>query len=151
MTINAVAISDAIAALTVAGVTIKDASNIPLTVKTTDCPIFMPFLNGWLGASTGSPATETTFGTPTTRTWAVHRVLHYVYLHKQIISGTIGTKYEDAVAKVEAIWTAVSALNVAGVDVENITHAEISELKDKAGNAFVGCLFDITVKEMINP
>lgn len=151
MSLNASSIADAIAELTVNGITIMDAANIPLSVKTTDCPVFMPVPNGWVGATTGSPEEETTFGTPSTREWITHRIFHYIYLHKMLASKAIDTKYSDAVENTEAIWTALTALDVANVDVENITHTDIDTLKDKAGNSFVGCFFDVTIRERINP
>lgn len=151
MSLNASAIADAIAGLSVTGVTIKAADDLPLSVKTTDCPIFMPVPNGWVGATTGSPDEETTFGTPSTRDWITHRIFHYVYLHRMLVSKTIDTKYADAVTNTEALWSALAALDVANVDVENITHTDIDTLQDKAGNSFVGCFFDVTIRERINP
>lgn len=152
MALDAASIATAISNLSVASVSIRDATDIPQSVRTTDCPIFMPMPDGWVGATTGSPDDETTFGTPTTREWITHRVFHYIYLHKMLPSGRgIGIKYSDAVAKTEAIWTALTALDVSGVDVENISHSEINSLQDKANNRFVGCFFDITIRERINP
>lgn len=151
MALNAAAITAAIADLEINGVTIKDITDIPLTVTIKQCPILMPLLDNWIGGATGSPDDETTFGTPSERMWVTHRNFRYIYLHKMLASGrAIDGKYADAIENIELLWTALTALDISGVDVENITHDAVGVLEDKAGNKFVGCFFEIDFKERIN-
>ena len=151
MALNSAGITAAVAALSVSGVSIKDTSAIPDKVLHRDCPILFPVPGDWVGGAGGSPDDETTFGTPGTRYWQVHRTFKYIYLHSAVGTGRgLADEYNAIVTKAELIWEAITALDVAGVDVENITHSAVGVLSDGAGNQFNGCMFEITVREKVN-
>jgi hypothetical protein len=150
MALNSAGITAAIAALNISGVTIKDVTAIPQQVTNRDCPILFPFPNDWISGGKAA-ADETTFGTPSTRLWHVHRTFTYLYLHSAVGAGReLSDYYSGAVTKLENITSAITTLDVSGVDVETIAHTGIGVLQDAAGNKFTGCQFDITLQERIN-
>lgn len=151
MAINGAAITSAIAALSVSGVTIKDVSGIPQSVATRDCPLFFPMPGNWLNGGNAANEEETTFGTPTTRLWHVNRSLNYVFLHSAVGTGRGNLdNYSDAVTKIEALVSAIVQLDVAGVDVTSVSHTPIGVMNSPSQAKFTGCEFTIALRERIN-
>jgi hypothetical protein len=151
MALSATTITAAIAALTITGVTIKDISGIPDQVLDRDCPILFPMPGTWLGAGSGLPDEETTFGTPSTRYWVAHRVYKYVFLHSIVGAGRgVSEQYNAATAYMDSIPTALVQLDVATVDVEGITFQPLGVVQGPDGTKFIGSVFDIAMRERIN-
>lgn len=151
MALSATTITAAIAALSISGVTVKDISGIPDQVLDRDCPIFFPSPGNWLGTASGFPEDDTTFGTPSTRYWQAHRTYNYVFLAAIVGSNrSISEQYNAATAYMDSIPTALVALDVATVDVENITHQPLGVVTDPSGAKFIGTTFAITLRERIN-
>lgn len=151
MAINAAAITSAIAALSISGVTIKDVSGIPDSVVTRDCPLFFPMPGNWLNGGNASDEERSTFGTASTRYWQIERSLNYVFLHSQIGTGRGNAdNYSDAVSKIEALVTAITQLDVEGVDVMGVTHTPIGVMNSPTQSRFTGCEFTIELRERIN-
>lgn len=151
MAIDAAAITSAIAALSVSGVTIKDVSAIPDSVVHRDCPIFFPAPGNWLNGGNAANEDSTTFGTPGTRLWHINRSMNYVFLHSAVGTGRGNAdNYADAVTKIEALVTALVQLDVSGVDVTDVAHTPISVMNSPAQTKFTGCEFTITLRERIN-
>jgi len=158
MALNTSGITSAIASLsvvrygsTVATINIKNVTALDPHVEARDCPILFPAPGDWKGGASGSPAEETTFGTPSTRMWIVHQTFKYIFIQAQ--AGTerdINDYYNAASYNVDALWTALTALDVSGVDVENINTTPIGVLEDPTGTNHVGCIFQIALKERIN-
>lgn len=149
MALNSAGIHAAIAALSVSGVTIKDLSGIPMAIAERDCPIFFPIkkTGGTAEPSTGS----TTFGTPTTRMWTFNREFEYIYLHTPVGTGRgIAEHYTAMSAKEDLILTALTTLDVSGVDVMNIRTTEYGEEVGPASTAYYGYKVIITLREKVN-
>lgn len=152
MALNAAAISAAIASLTVSGVTIKDVDEIPQSVLDRDCPILFPIPGAWLDGGDAVSEDESTFGPAGSRYWETHTTLRYVYLRTQIGTGrSINEHYAGAVTDIEAIITAVTAVDVDTMDLESITHNPIGTVPDPTGKKFVGCNFSFRFRQRINP
>jgi hypothetical protein len=151
MSLSATTITAAIAELSVNGLTIKDVDDIPQTINARDCPVLFPMPGSWLGTGSGFPEGDTTFGTATTRYWQAHRVYTYVFIHSPVGTGRgINEQYEDATNFMDSIPEALIELDVATVDIENITHKPLGIVTDPAGTKFIGTNFDITFRERIN-
>lgn len=152
MALNSSGITAAIAALNVTGVTIKDIDAIPQSVINRDCPIFFPMPGDWLDGGRATSEDETTFGPAGSRLWHVYRTYKYVFLHSAVGIGRGNSDtYQDAQEKIEALTTAITALDVSGVDVTEIKNSALGVLQDAAGSKFTGCTFNISIRERINP
>jgi hypothetical protein len=152
MTLSSATIATAIAALSITGVTIKDADEIPETVNARDCPLLFPSPDAWLGGANMEPSDgPTTFGTATTRYWIINRSYRYVYLH-EVVGATRGLK--DVIGamatKADAIIEALCEMDVTDVDVQSVNTGEFGVLEDPAGKAYFGFTVTITMRERIN-
>lgn len=152
MTLSAATNATAIAALTVTGVTIKDADEIPEKVNARDCPVLFPDPNNWLGGANMEPGDgPSSFGTADMRYWLINRQYRYIYLH-EAVGATRGLK--DVISamaeKVDLLIEAMCELDVSGVDVQTVTTSDFGVLEDPAGNGFFGCSVTVTLRERIN-
>lgn len=151
MALNGAAISSAISALDIDGVTIKDVSGIPQSVQTRDCPILFPMPGNWYGGGNAVNEDKSTFGTAGSRYWTTSHAMNYVYLHSEVGTGRGNAdNYASAVEDIEDIVEAVTALDVSGVDVAEISHNPIGILTDPSGRRFTGCEVTITLRQRIN-
>jgi hypothetical protein len=153
MSLDAGAIATGIAALTVTGISIKDITAIPEQVQPRDCPILFPSPNGWMAGGNGEPSNgPATFGSPTGRMWVFNRVLNYVYLHSSIGAGRgLIDNIPGMSDNVDAIITKLLELDLAQVDIQNISIGAFGELNDPGGNSFFGTTIAVTVREKVNP
>lgn len=153
MSLNAGAIATGIAALTVTGVTIKDITAIPEQVQPRDTPILFPNPDNWMGGGNGEPSTgAATFGTPSTRLWVFDRIYNYVYLHSPVGSGRGLLDNIPAMSdKIDAIITAILALDVSQVDVNNISVGAFGVISAPDGSSYFGCNLALTMREKVNP
>ena len=151
MALSTSTITAAIAALSISGVTIKDANAIPDQVLDRDCPILFPMPGEFFEGGKGSPDDESTFGTSTTRYWHIYKTFKYLYLDSIVGSGRgINQVYADAAGRLDLIWTAILTLNVSGVDVKNAIPEKLGTVQDASGNSFIGTIWHIEVLERIN-
>jgi len=147
---NTAAISAAIAAVTVSGVTFKDVSGIPKVVHETDCPIFFPDPAEWFS----SMRSAQTLNSPTNQT-DVTRTLKYIYLHSvSIAANPNSTHYANMAAKVDAIYSALDSIVgglyvVTGIAVSRFGEIEAPR-QGNLRNVFFGCFFDIEIYETVN-
>lgn len=147
MSLNSAAIATGVAALTVAGVTIKNTTNIPRIVTVGECPIMIPSPDGWMAGGLGQLGPNT-FGPGM---WEFSRAFTYLYLHaatgqKPELSDHIGAMAD----KVDLILTALTGLDVADADVESIECSGSAQITDPTGNSFFGCQITLTMKERVN-
>lgn len=153
MALNSAGITAAIAALSITGVTVKDVDAIPESVLPRDCPILFPQPGNWLGGTQIISDAEgrTTFGAAGARFWVAERTFNYVFLSAGLGTGR-GNRdlYSAATTETELILTAITAIDVNGVDLKDASHEPIGVGKDAAGKNFVGCLFHFTFRERIN-
>jgi hypothetical protein len=150
MALNSVAIANGIAALTVTGVTIKSLSNIPDIITVGECPILMPDENNWMSGAVGGPDGDgpSTFGPGM---WEFQRDFGYIYLHSATGQKRSMSDHLAAIsANIDAIQTALTTLNVAGVDVIQITCGEFGPYTDPSKQNFYGLKIVVTVEERIN-
>lgn len=86
------------------------------------------------GAGTGSAS----FGPASTRFWLFNRQYQYIYLHAQAGEGrTIAEHYTAMSAKEDAILTALVALDIADVDVMNVSTSDYGIRTDPSGTEFL--------------
>ena len=152
MALAATTVSAAIASLSVTGMkSIRDVDAVPEEVDTRNCPIMFPDPNNWLAAGSGAPIDETTFGTAGTRYWVVHRSYNYVWLYKECGDGRkLSSHYSAASTMLDALVTALVALDVSGVDVESVTHGPLGVVTDAVGTQFWGSMISVACRERIN-
>ena len=153
MALSASTVSAAIASLSITGMkTIRDTNSIPEEVDGRSLPIMFPDPTNWLDAGSGAPEEETTFGTPSTRMWTVHRTYNYVWLYKIAGAGRgLQSHYPGGSAMLDAIVTAIIALAVSGVDVEGVSHSQFGLISDPSGKQFYGAFVSVKCRERINP
>jgi hypothetical protein len=152
MALNSAAIATGIAALSIAGVTVKDITAIPDQVQARDCPLLFPHPAEWKSGGNSEPEDgSTTFGTAASRSWIFARVYKYVYLHAPVGSGRgILDNYSAMSIKEDAIATALTQLDLSGVDVKTISVSEFGVLQDPSGASFYGFTVSVTLREWIN-
>ncbi len=153
MSLSTAAITAGIAALNVAGVTIRNIDEIPDQVQGRDCPMLYPHPDSFMqgGAGAGGEGLET-FGTPTSRFWLFNRTFRYVYLHCPVGTGrSLSEQYAAMLANVDAILVALTALDVADKDVMSIGLGAIGVLEDASGSKFIGFTLDVSIREKVNP
>ena len=142
--INLEDVASAIAALSIAGVTVRDIDNIPVNAKTM-IPVLYPVPNGFVTDLTWS---RETFGTESVHAMNLTYVLHYKYLHAIVGSGgsllsVYGAMIRNIIKIIKAIFED-SDLGGA-VDVTLNTISDIGVHTDPAGEMqFHGV--DITIK-----
>jgi hypothetical protein len=153
MALNTSGIATGIASLSVSGVTFKNITTIPRSVRASDCPIFFPDPADWFTGTNSSPET---FGIADAM-WTADRRFKYIYLHGiSTAANTIATYYNAMIAKTDLIWEALAEMNVAGVDVRSIAISQFGELQAPAAgnsqirNVFFGCFFEIGISEKVN-
>ncbi len=156
MALNSLAIATGIAALgpiTASGtIDILDITAEPNQVQPRDCPLMFPMPNGYLGGSNSEPSDgPETFGTPTTRSWVFDRSYKYVYLHAPVGAGRgLLDQNPGMCQNADAISTALTQLDLAGIDVKNVGIGQFGVLQDPAGNKFYGYLVTVLLRERIN-
>ena len=142
--VNLVAIADALSALQVSGVNVRDIDQIPENA-TNIVPVFFPIPNGFI---TDMVWERETFGADTVAKMNLTYVLHYRYLHAPIGSGGgLLAVYAGLIKNLVKILQAIFAdSNLSGevVDVSLNGISDIGALPDPAGNPFHGV--DITLK-----
>lgn len=142
--INLEDVASAIAALSIAGVTVRDIDNIPVNAKTM-IPVLYPVPNGFV---TDLIWSRETFGTESVQAMNLTYVLHYKYLHAIVGSGgsllsVYGAMIRNIIKIIKAIFED-SDLGGA-VDVTLNTISDIGVHTDPAGEMqFHGV--DITLK-----
>lgn len=152
MALSAATVSAGIAALSVTGMaSIRNVDNIPEEVDKRSCPILFPDPENWLDAGEGAIDEETTFGTASTRYWQVHRGYNYIYLHAEAGDGRgLKSHYSAGSTMLDRIMTAITQLDVSGVDVESVSHTRLGLITDPAGKQFYGSFISIRCLERIN-
>ena len=161
MALNTAAITAAMAAMSVTGtsttgtngvIAIKDINTMDLHVHNRDCPIMIPAPGEWKGGSSGSPDSETTFGAPGTRFWLVHQTFRYIFFQAEAGAGRdANDHYLAASQNADLLWTAITVLNISNTDVQAVNIGHIGTIQDPMGGKLIGCFFEITFRERINP
>lgn len=154
MALDAGAIAAGIAALSIAGVKkIADISEIPEQIQPRDCPMLFPSPNNWVSGSNGEPSTgPATFGSPSARMWVFDRIFNYTYAHAPAGSERGLYKVIPALSdQADAIQMALTALDIPGVDVMNISVGQFVQITDPVGGTFYGFTIALTMRERVNP
>jgi hypothetical protein len=150
MSLDGAAIATGIAALTITGVTVYDITNTPASYASVDCPCLFPNPNSWRKSSNNGPAT---FGAPAAREWLFDRQYSYIYLHAPVGSGLKATNQNKGLSdKEDAIITALTDLDLSGVDVIGFAVGEYGTITDNAPTPhdFYGFILTVTMRERIN-
>lgn len=152
MALAATTVSTAIAALSVTGMkTIRDVTGIPDELESRSCPCMFPDPENWLEAGEGTIEDETTFGTPSTRYWVMHRTYQYVWVYAMAGDGRgLKSHYSGGSTMLDAIVTAITQLDVAGVDVQGVSHTRFGVISDPVGTKFYGSFITVRCRERIN-
>ena len=142
--INLEDVASAIAALSIAGVTVRDIDSIPVNAKMM-IPVLYPVPNGFVTDLTWS---RETFGTESVHAMNLTYVLHYKYLHAIVGSGgSLLSVYGAMIRNIIKIIKAILEDSDLGgaVDVTLNTISDIGVHTDPAGEMqFHGV--DITIK-----
>lgn len=154
MALNSLAITSAVAALSIPGMTVLDVSGIPNQVQVRDCPIMYPAPVGLVRGKSADESSRgaATFGTPTTRYWVFGRTYNYTYLHAPVGAGRgLYEHFSAMLTAQDAIMTALTALDVDTVDVAGIEISAMSgTMKDPAESSFYGFSVALTMRERLN-
>lgn len=153
MALSASTIATAISNLSITGMkSIRDLSNIPDELESRSLPCLFPDPSNWLESGDAASENETTFASvAASRYWVVHRGYNYVWLYKEAGDGRgLKSAYSGGSTMLDAIVTALLALNVANVDVENVTHGNLGLVTDPTGKAFIGAFINVRCRERIN-
>jgi hypothetical protein len=156
MALSSTGVATGIAALSISGVTVRDITAIPEKVEPRNLPMLFPSPADWMlgGTGEGTPNSAlgpSSFGTPTTRYWLFNRVYQYIYLHAPVGSGRgLYSHYSNMATNADAILTAITTLDLTGVDVRQIDIGSYGTLQDPAGGQFYGFTVTVTLRERIN-
>ena len=149
MALNAAGIATAIAALPISGVTVLDISAVPETGDLRQVPVLFPNPSNWIAGGIGGlgegPAT---FGPGM---WLFQRAFSYLYLHAPVGSGrALSDHMRGMSVNLDAILTALTTLDVAGVDVLEIDNSDFNVITDPAGAQWYGFQVTVAMEEKIN-
>jgi hypothetical protein len=147
--ISATTVATSIAALSVAGVTLKDLTAIPENVEARDCPIIFPKPDGFM---TNLTIQIDSFGSSSGKKTAFYD-LNYTYCHSPLAAGRgLFDVYQDMVNKCTVFIDAVIANDaLAGsIDAHVKGVAEFGPVVDPAGTAFHGATITIGITEFVN-
>jgi len=150
MPLAAGTIATAIAALTISGVVVKNITEIPDAVDLRNGPQLLPgptWISGGIGSSEDSEG-PATFGPGM---WVFQRVFNYRYFHAAVGVGRgLQDHYSAMTTNLDAIFTAFVTLDVANVDVMELSNSEFGAVLDPANNQFYGFDIAVALKERIN-
>jgi hypothetical protein len=148
MPLSAVAISNAIEAITVPGVRFLGIGSFADANYSRDVPAFVPNPDNWLS---GSSSSLQTFGTSSTRFWFVERNFSYLYIHSTVGSTrTLADNFISLANNMDSIWESLLELDIADTDIVNVSWSKPSTVTDPSGNQFIGVTCTITTKEKVN-
>ncbi len=138
-----------IAAVSVAGVSIRDVDQILQNVTVADCPLLQPepldFVRGFR-------AVRQSFGPNASAFKQVEYDLIYTYFHAPIGASYALELYDDLLTKLAAIEDAILTDDTIN-DVVDINPGEIPQVgpvKDPAGHNFLGAQLTFHVVEYVN-
>ena len=149
ISVSLLTVTNSIAALSVSGVTIKDADEIP-TVADKICPVMYPLPNGFI---TNMVFTRESSGGGGTAKMNLEYTLHYRYLHT--VAGAnlnLLEVYDALLTNLLAIMVAVFGNdNIAGaVDMTLDSVSDIGPLVDPAGTTtFLGVDIGLRILEFV--
>lgn len=146
MTLAISTVCTSIAALTVAGVTIKDLGDVPPSGERIT-PILFPDPARPLS---NYAAERMSFGGGSSHLADADYDLNYIFLFAKIGAGRTGLDYLEAcVEKVQLIIDAVMEIDTitGAVDVWPSSVGDVIVITDPAGNNYIGCNLSFHVKE----
>ena len=138
MTLAISTVMTSIASLTVAGVNIKDADEIPPSALRLT-PILFPKPGATLSNFT---VIRESFGGGSSALMNVEYDLTYLFLYCEAGSGRTGLDFEqDRIEKIQAILDEVIEIDTitGAVDILPVGNYEYVPLTDPAGNSYIGC------------
>jgi len=157
MTLSAATVTAAIAGLSIAGVVVRDTTDLPKSFTKRDCPVLFPHPDEWMQGTRSEPGEGAQYVGQAGVFDAV-RSLRYIFLHSPAIAANPMEKIFPAMAaRADAIFSAIESLNTqAGLlTVRSVSYSQFGEIAaPPAGattrNFFYGCFFDIEILEMAN-
>jgi len=150
MSLAITTISNAVAALSVSGLTIKDVDEIPQAVNNRDCPLLVPNPDNYVS---GFYVVSDSFGIGSGHKWTAQYTLNYILLYAAVGAGrtTVMEKYSGMVSTAFAFFDALFAANSlsGSVDFEP-GMIDGFGMVDMASVSFHSCNVSLKVKEFIN-
>ena len=146
MTLAISTVCSSIAALTVAGVTIKDLGDIPPSGERVT-PILFPDPSNPISNIECVPES---YGGGSSRLMDVDYDLNYVFIYCKMGAGRTGLDYLEAcMLKIQAIYDEVLEIDIitGAVDVLPTSSINLVTMTDPAGNNYMGCSMTFHVKE----
>lgn len=149
MALQVKTITESIAAIEIAGVKMRDKSELKEGWDAYDCPLFCPRPNEFMSA----PTVEIeSFGSGTSRQICFYYNLAYRYFHAPVGKGDYEDTWSDMVDNVAKIIDALlindAVTGAIDLSIQNIT--EFGAVQDGANNLFHGCDFILRIKEFVN-
>jgi hypothetical protein len=149
--LNIANIADAIAGLTISGVTVLDLNEIKEGIVERDCPVLFPRPDGYV---TDFKVEVQSFGGEGERAMDVTYSLHYVLAYAAVGSGRgLFDKYPGMVNAAFAVIDAILANDTLGGDAVDVNIKNVPDfglVNDPAGNAFHGFEIAINITELVN-
>jgi len=146
MSLAITTVCTSIAALTIAGVKIRDLDNVPVSaLKLT--PILFPDAANPISNFT---PTRESYGGGSSMLCDVEYDLNYLFLYGELGGGRTGLDYlEDRMLKVQAIYDAILGIDTltGAVDVWPNSNVQFVTLADPAGKEYLGCAMSFHVQE----
>ena len=149
MALQIAVITNSIAALSIAGVTIKDKDELKDGWDAFDCPLLCPRPTDFM---TGFIEERVSFGSGSTRQANISYVLAYRFFYAPVGTGDFLIIWSAMIDKAFAIVDAIIA-NDAIAGLIDLSHEDIVQsdvVEDAAGNQFIGCDIPIRVLEFVN-
>lgn len=141
--LNVRAVTTAIAALNVAGVSITDLDGIPAQVFPRQCPILFPDPESFFGTAMAEEGALVDF-------WLATRQFNYRLLYAAVGQDREpGVHYVGFAAVVDALLTALMRLDVDNVDVLRVTVSQFGVVTDASKQSFMGCVLGVVLQEKI--
>lgn len=146
ISVNPVAVADAISSLSISGVTLKSINEIPDSGQMV-CPIIFPQPTGFIS---GIVSDNMSFGSMGTQKQNFTYSLNYVFLFTELGSGVNAfAPYEDLITKLTLTINTILNNDVVNglVDLRLESIQGIGEVQDPAGYSYWGALFTLKCLE----
>jgi hypothetical protein len=144
--VNFVAVADAIANLSISGVTLRDIDQITSSVAVAPATL-APKPGGYI---TNFKVSTESLGTGGAQRMTITYTLNYTYYHCQIGSVLDFGSYSAMITKIAAILVALLTNDtVTGALDQDPTVSDIGPVLDPAGNQYHGCVFSLGITQFV--
>jgi hypothetical protein len=142
-------ITNAIAALSISGVTIKDIDELPVALRNRELPLLIPDPNGLV---TNFASTIDSMGQGTDRKWTIAYNLNYVLISAQVGQGRTATieGYGTLVNNIATVLDAIYSTTTITGALDFVPTISDSFFMEDGGANFHAVRIALTVSEFVN-